>query len=421
MSIQTKSGQNPSQPKPFRMRAESGQAIILIALMMIALLGILGLAIDGGGLFFMWRDVRNASDAAVLAAAYAKCTDGDMTVAGLNAAMTNGFDNNGASNTVQVNNPPTSGDAAGDDEFVQVTINANRPSYFIHLVYRGPLEVTSSSVAYCQPAFDPSKVPGLWAGGTCNNTVNWTGSQSYIEGGMYGNKEVYVSQGTVRGDVEYVETYGRDDGQVDWDPWPVQIAEPKPDPMNLNIGLFEPGGEIANMIIGLDPTAYTSVGPGSPNYNNGTWRPNGQTLRGLYFVTGDADLGTNNDFHPDGASIAATGQIDFNTGSGASIMYYNRIMEPTASGVQYPGILLYSSMNNPCNVSNTNAIIFRGSNMTVRGVIYAPRGNINVSGSSITMYGSIIGDMIDYSGSQGTLIYDPSILPPRPPRINQAE
>ena len=97
---------------------------------------------------------------------------------------------------------PTSGEAMGDPNFVQVTINANRPSYFIHLVYRGPLEVTSNSVAFCRPAFDPSTVPGLWAGGTCNNTVNWQGSDAYIEGGMYGHKEVYVSQGTVRGDVE---------------------------------------------------------------------------------------------------------------------------------------------------------------------------------------------------------------------------
>jgi len=37
------------------------------------------------------------------------------------------------------------------------------------------------------------------------------------------------------------------------------------------------------------------------------------------------------------------------------------------------------------------------------------------------MYGSIIADMVDYSGSRGRLIYDPSILPPRPPSINMAE
>jgi len=71
-------------------RAESGQAIVLMALVMVALLGMLGLAIDGGGLYFLWRDAQNATDAAVLAASYARCTNGDIIKAGLAAAAKNG-------------------------------------------------------------------------------------------------------------------------------------------------------------------------------------------------------------------------------------------------------------------------------------------------------------------------------------------
>jgi len=126
MNVHTQPGKTPSQPKWFMRQAQSGQAIVVIALMMIALLGMLGLAIDGGGLYFMWRDVRNATDAAVIAASYAKCTNGDINVAGLNAAATNGFDNNGSTNTVTVHNPPIAGPATGDAAFVQVTISANR-------------------------------------------------------------------------------------------------------------------------------------------------------------------------------------------------------------------------------------------------------------------------------------------------------
>ncbi len=425
MNVHTQPG--PNQPKRSKWQAESGQAIVVMALMMIGLLGMLGLAIDGGGLYFMWRDVRNATDAAVLAASYAKCTGGDIVTAGLNAAANNGFDNNGASNTVQVNNPPTSGDASGDDDFVEVIINANRPSYFIHLVYKGPLEVTNYAVGYCVPAFDPSKVPGLWAGGTCNNTVNWTGSDVRIEGGMYGNKEVYISQGDVYGDVEYVNLVGRTDGQVNWHPWPVQIPAPKPDPMNLNIGLYAPGGEVSTTIQDLDPTAYTYIRSGSPDYNHGTWSPSRLTLRGLYYVEGDVSLGTVGGANQNlwdqtvGATVVATGAIDLGGHNGHFAEFYEGVMETTASGIEYPGILLFSAMNNPCSISNTDAISMSGNGFVTHGILYAPRGNTNFSGSDLVMHGTVIADSINYSGSKGWMIYDPSILPPRPPRINVAE
>ncbi|MBK8028375.1 MAG: hypothetical protein IPK17_02470 [Chloroflexi bacterium] len=38
------------------------------------LIGALGLAVDGGGLFFLQRDAQNAADAAAIAGAYARCT-----------------------------------------------------------------------------------------------------------------------------------------------------------------------------------------------------------------------------------------------------------------------------------------------------------------------------------------------------------
>src|ERR1043166_1332762 len=53
---------------------ERGQAIVLIALLIIALVGMLGLAVDGGGLYFLRRDAQNAVDAAVVAGTYRLCT-----------------------------------------------------------------------------------------------------------------------------------------------------------------------------------------------------------------------------------------------------------------------------------------------------------------------------------------------------------
>lgn len=58
---------NPPIAAP-RRRAKSGQAAIVIALAMIALIAILGLAIDGGSMYAQKRTAQNSSDAAAIAA-----------------------------------------------------------------------------------------------------------------------------------------------------------------------------------------------------------------------------------------------------------------------------------------------------------------------------------------------------------------
>ena len=60
-------------------KAEAGQIIIIIAFLMVAMIAMLGLAIDGGGLLFLQRDVQNAGDAAIVAATYAQCSGGNAT------------------------------------------------------------------------------------------------------------------------------------------------------------------------------------------------------------------------------------------------------------------------------------------------------------------------------------------------------
>ncbi len=152
---------------------QKGQAIILIALMIVALGGITGLAIDGGGLYFLHRDTQNAVDAAVLAATYAKCTADYPTLAENNASIrnaafdslhANSYDQNRGGVTIRVipnYNPYLPGDGLSQEvtEYVKVIVRATKPSYFIQLVYPAPLSVTSSAVGHCD--FAHSAFPGL--------------------------------------------------------------------------------------------------------------------------------------------------------------------------------------------------------------------------------------------------------------------
>src|SRR5439155_10692410 len=67
-------------------RLQSGQAIVLIALMMIVLIGMLGLAIDGGRAYIDKRELQDAVDAAVLAAGDNYELQGDINQAATQAA-----------------------------------------------------------------------------------------------------------------------------------------------------------------------------------------------------------------------------------------------------------------------------------------------------------------------------------------------
>lgn len=111
-----------------RTNKERGQALILIALAMVGLVGIVGLAIDGSAKFSDQRHAQNAADTAAIAAALAKvdalkagaanspaeCPPSSGTpsavcatllTAGLDRAASNGYNNNLTSNTVEIHSP----------------------------------------------------------------------------------------------------------------------------------------------------------------------------------------------------------------------------------------------------------------------------------------------------------------------------
>ncbi|MCC6614094.1 MAG: hypothetical protein IT320_11500 [Anaerolineae bacterium] len=415
-------------------QAESGQAIVIIAFLMVGLIGMLGLAIDGGGLFFLQRDAQNASDAAVVAATYAKCTDGDPVVAAIQAAAENGFSNGDGRSTVNVHYPPSRGTAAGDTDYVEIEITATKPSYFIQLVYPGPLQVTTYAVGYCSPPFDPASVPALFAiSSSCPNTIDWTGSTVTIEGGIHSNNQLKIGGGgggnDIYGDVSLVgsavegsntDWWATDDGDPLTPPIPqapstsVDILE---DPLLFRLQDYQPGGKTARAV---ELYTYIDSATGDPDWKTaggGTWKPgNGRVLEGLYYVDGNVDIGTgvildgdrNGDGRVEGVSFVASGSIQFNAGSGMNVRYYA------------DGLIAFSNDGEGRSCSY-NAMMVSGSSATWYGVIYAPHGAVQGSMSSMDVIGAIVANTMNMSGSDLDLIYDPTILPPRPPQVQIAE
>ncbi|HKW70144.1 MAG TPA: pilus assembly protein TadG-related protein, partial [Candidatus Dormibacteraeota bacterium] len=77
---------------PAYARAQRGQAIVLVALILVALFGFLGLALDGGRGYLDRRSMQASVDAAALAAAYNYMNNSSYALA--EQAATNQFANN---------------------------------------------------------------------------------------------------------------------------------------------------------------------------------------------------------------------------------------------------------------------------------------------------------------------------------------
>ena len=87
--------------------SEKGQALIIITFAAIALFGFAALAIDGSMVFSDKRHAQNAADTAALDAALSKTRGGSWTQEGLDRASSNGYNDNGTSNDVEVYMPAT--------------------------------------------------------------------------------------------------------------------------------------------------------------------------------------------------------------------------------------------------------------------------------------------------------------------------
>ena len=152
-------------------RQERGQAMILIVLSIIALIAVTGLAVDGGIVYASRRQAQNAADAAALAGALARiqAIEGGtpylapMENAAKERAASNGYNNNGTSNIVEVYNPPQSGfysDCDNPDfdckQYVQVIVTSHIQTFFGPIVGITEIDNQVQAVALAKgPTLEP--------------------------------------------------------------------------------------------------------------------------------------------------------------------------------------------------------------------------------------------------------------------------
>lgn len=214
--------------------------VVLAAFVLVALLGLLGLVLDGGLLYVARRQAQNAADAAAWAGAYSLAAgnrDQAITSAFYYANL-NGFDNDGERNRVLVSHPPDAGAYVGDPNFIRVTIVVTNPTYLIHLVYGGAATVSASATAGFVATASQAPAGMVLHSDACRSAyVGGSARLEILDGGLMVNSScdqaLYVSGSARVSASDYVHVHGGYQlrGSARVEPPPVTGVPPSPDPL----------------------------------------------------------------------------------------------------------------------------------------------------------------------------------------------
>ena len=133
----------------FSNKKQHGFIIPLASISLLALIAMVGFALDTGKVYSDYRLAQTAADAAALAGAFEKFNQRDSTIitAANSGATTNGFTHGINGVTIIINNPPTSGYYQGDFNSVEVIISQSTTTFFLPVLGINAIDSTVRAVA----------------------------------------------------------------------------------------------------------------------------------------------------------------------------------------------------------------------------------------------------------------------------------
>ncbi|MDA1329787.1 MAG: hypothetical protein DWG76_00625 [Chloroflexi bacterium] len=384
-------------------KTETGQAIALLVLMLVGMIGIVGVAIDGGDLFQERRSSQNAADNAALSGAQALCTGGNPVTSAFASAFANGYDNDLATNFVTVNNPPSQGAFLGNAEYVEVKITSTREPGFSQLVFSGPFQTSVYSLAHCAPAaiepvgdygilaLNPSDKDAFKNNG--NGTLKMTGGGVYVNSNHASMAMVTAGNGVIIApDIKLVGGYTEGSpGSIS--PTPTTGVPALSDPLAEVQEPTNPGGTCTTVDMNsgsqtIDPGLYCSI----------TVKGGALTMNpGVYYIKpGNMDVNK--------GSVSGNGVMIFMDGGQISLSGGDFNLSAPSSG-SYKGMAIFMKRS-----SAQPIVITANASSTITGTIYGPASELVLagSGSANPLHSQVIVSLVKVSGSAALEIaYDP--------------
>ena len=380
-------------------KSQRGQTLVIIAIASVALLGMSGLAIDGGILFADRRHAQNAADAAAFAGAFEVLQGNTPYAAAYSRAADNEFNDNETTNWVDVYWPPISGPYAGNNQYVQTQIVSNVDSVFAHFVYGGQLQNTVNAIARAKPAtVEPllmgNAIVGLaetgcavvWSHG--NNNTNIDG------GGIHVNSDhpdcAFKASGSNVLNVSHpISVVGGFEiaGTASVSPLPDSGAD------GLVKPYIEPPTCSTNAVRDDGAGTFTPGYTDNFSFHGGTW----DLDSGIYCIDGGFNINSGTVFNgSDVLFYIMSGDVTWNGGA--------EIHVDAMNDGEFAGLLIYQALGN-----TSMATINGSSDSTFTGTMFFPDAEVQINGGGGAdgFHSQVIGDTVDMSGSSDiTIVYN---------------
>jgi len=412
---------NSKNHRPTLFDRHPGQAIVLVAVLMIVLLGFTGMALDGGELYFLQRDAQNAVDASLLAALYQWCgypndpesvRDTNMRDEARATATANGFTDGVNNAKVDIVRPTN-----GDKNLITIIIVANKPSRLIQVVYNGPLQVTATAVGRCTPSSKFTQAAAMMGIGECDDPAHPGIDMSGSSMDVTGDPAAFFTNGVLDQSGATITTTGT----TTTNPSPSIVA-----PEFWNISEFAPGGHVNVWAATEGPNAYHSYNGNVDEWDDWGISDNNPTP-GVYYASGNITFGppdfTSGTTDVSEVTIVAVGQINIQL-PGSSNYKFTPYPVVNQEDVAVYGIRpVMPTFFTPYNTlpdchPTPNPAMDIGNVLNFSGAIYAPYGSVQLSlAAGVSVDGGIMAESISFSGSNIVIQYDPDAFPPIPPSV----
>ncbi len=382
---------------------EGGQAVVLLGLALTGMLVVGGLGIDAGLQYVERRHEQVAADSAAFAAAVSMVDNWSAanratlaTAAALDYAKRNGYDDDGLTNTVTVNIPPTSGAYAGNAGYAEIVVSVNVKTAFIRILGSSYATQSVRARAVGGIVAPPKDYALIALAKTGSPTMSLTGNaQVEVENaGILVNSIgtpalTTTSNASIEGSVDVAGTaqaLGSVSGTL------TTGASQQPDPLSYlaaptSCGTTYTAVNATGGTTTLQPGCYPGIsasGTATVLLASGTYVITG----GGISVSGNATI---KDSTPgDGVGVFIYNGCSFFPSSGGTCGAIgqsgngNIDLEKAGTG-QYNGVSIWQ----PC--ANTNALTVTGSpksGIETTGSVYLPCAAVNVSGNGDLETGS---------------------------------
>lgn len=392
--------------------SEKGQAIIMIVFAIIGLIGVSALAIDGVNAYLESRRAETAASAAALTAALTRIEGGNWRAAALATASANGYDNNGVTNTVEMNTPPLSGPYSGNSEYIEVIITSHIKTYFatvvgVPYITNRALVISQSKPSELGEMFKGYAVVSLAPSTQCElHRGFWIHSEATLNlegGGLFVNSNnpdcafISFGSGSVRvQDASPISVVGGADIQKPKliTPFPIETGiAPIPFPIPYKMPRAGCGSKIAT------PDGLGSISSG--NWDEGVFPPEGVTSleSGVYCLQDDFIVGDGG-FLDGGNVVIVMENGDVHISGSAEVHLGAPQSGPNS------GLLIYMP------VGNRGIISLNGTDESeFKGTILAPGADMRINGldnlHGAAYHSQIIAYYIEVDGTDNILVkYD---------------